>query len=101
MLSQKDIHRAIEVLITYESAYVQNLRKNSDINEGLFWDEENQCFSMDFGMCLRGEAEDVRIYKGVDDYIRYNSQGINHYEASVIYGGEIYFFEAGPFVTAK
>ena len=93
MLEAKDIHEAIEVLIAYESAYVSNLQKNSDINEGLFWDEVRKCFSMDFGMCLRGEAEEVRIYTGVEDYMIHRRNPVNQNIVCVVYNGMLYIIE--------
>jgi len=93
MLEAKDIHEAIEVLIAYESAYVQDLQKNSDINEGLFWDKGKLCFSMDFGMCLRGEAEDVRIYRDAEDYMIHRCHSINQNITCVYYNGALYIIE--------
>ena len=93
MLTSENFDLAAQVLMAYESAYVPDHQKMSDIQEGLYWDSKKEFFSMDFGLALRGEAESFRIYRGVEDYLKNRHENLNQYNASVVYAGEVYFFE--------
>lgn len=94
MLTNNEFELAVKVLIAYEEAYYSDSQKTSDIAEGLCWDPKRECFSMDWGLALRGEAENFRIYRGIEDYMANRVRPVNQYEASVIgYDGEIYLFE--------
>lgn len=94
MLTNKEFELAVKVLIAYEEAYFSDSQKIGDIAEGgLYWDSKKECFSMDWGFALRGQAEDLRIYRGVEDYMTNKTRPVNQYDASVVYEGEVYFFE--------
>jgi len=93
MLRKADLGLAIEVLVAYETEFYPNSRAESDIRDGLFWDGTKDCFSMDFGMCLRGETDEVRIYKGPKDW-RENRRDFDTEPKTVVYGNVLFFLEA-------
>lgn len=93
MVTNSEFNLVKEVLISYENAYVVDHQRSDDIREALCWDSKENCFTMDWGYALRGEAESFRVYKGVEDYVLNHRKEYNQYDASVVYGKEVYFFE--------
>lgn len=61
----ENLQEAKDVLCAFETKEHPSILAVEDIKEGLFWDEKRKCYSADLGTLLRGETEDVRIYKKV------------------------------------
>lgn len=79
---------AKDLLCAFETKHHYNHTAVSDIQEGLYWDEEAKCYSADLGSLLRGETDEVRIYKVEDDWIDVPSRVV----AYIVYEGSIYLF---------
>lgn len=59
----ENLQEAKDVLCAFEIKEHPSALAVEDIKEGLFWDEKRNCYSADFGSLLRGETDEVRIYK--------------------------------------
>lgn len=84
----EDLQLAKEVLIAFENQHHAAGSVCSDIEEGLYWDEESQCYSADLGMILRGEADEVRIFVADDEWLDFDR---SRPVAFINYKGETYF----------
>lgn len=68
LTGKRDLQLAKDVLCAFEAAHYPNRQACSDIQESLYWFvAEDEYFSADFGMLLRGEYEDVRIFETEED----------------------------------
>lgn len=82
----ENLQLAKDLLCAFETVHYP--KDCSDIRESLYWDEERQCYSADVGFLLRGETEEVRIYKADEDWLEASSRLV----AFVEYKGSLYFF---------
>lgn len=96
MLEKENIQKAIQILSIYEEAFYPNQQAVGDIEDGLYWDEERQCFSADVGLLLRGECEDVRIFRDYEWLERPFELRNTHYATVCDDRGGIYFIETLP-----
>lgn len=65
----KDLQLAKDILKAFEEQHHPNSTACSDIQEGLFWDEDTQCYSADLGFLLRGETDKIKIFEAEDEWI--------------------------------
>lgn len=63
----EDLQVVKDLLCGFEEEHYGNLTACSDIREGLFWDEEIQCYSADLGMLLRETTDEVRVFEIDED----------------------------------
>ena len=90
---EADLQLAKDVLCAFEEAHYSSPETCSDIQEGLYWSEsEDEHYSADLGMLLRGECEDVRIFEceDMDGWFR-NILAWN-LAAFVKFNNKLYFF---------
>lgn len=86
----KDLQEAKDILCGFEEQYYSNPQTCSDIQSGLFWDEDAQVYSADLGQLLRGEVDEVRIYEvGMDGFI---DAVVRPIAAYVSHSNRIYLF---------
>lgn len=86
---EKDLQLAKDLLKAFENQHAHRPEACSDIQEGLYWDNEAQCYSADLGFLLRGEAEEIRIFEADEDWLEF---GHSRPVAYLLYGGKMYFF---------
>lgn len=86
---QEDLQLAKDLLKAFETQHVPNHQACSDIQEGLYWDQEAQCYSADLGYLLRGETEEIRIFEADEDWLEF---GHSRPVAYLIYNSKMYFF---------
>jgi len=97
MLTGNQIETAIRLLCRYEEAWYPRPEAVADIRKYLYWDKKKNCFSIDAGYLLRGEAESVQIFSALEwrflpTILRDTTDTRNQFDAAVVdCDGEVYF----------